>query len=107
MDSACGQVSPVFLPFLPACLPACVAALLPSWLRTFLLTLGSARGQEHAAHALLGLDNDNTHNQQQITTLLVGLLGSGELKAKSHAAASLRRLIVEDASSRDEVGSRK
>ena len=68
-----------------------------------LLATGGPRAQEHAAHALASLGLDNIDNQRQISTLLVGLLGSGMPEAKSNAATSLWRLVRENAGSRDEV----
>ena len=54
-----------------------------------LLEHGQPRGQEHAGHALASIAFDNNDNLKQVTMLLVGLLGSGDLTAKSTAAMSL------------------
>ena len=45
--------------------------------------------------ALAALGLDNVPNQEQITSLLVGLLGSGTVEARSRAAASLWQLVRE------------
>jgi vacuolar protein 8 len=70
-----------------------------------LLAQGSQRAQEHAANALASLSLDNVENLKQVTTLLVNLLGSGDLSAKSIAAATLWRLVGENPSVQKSIAS--
>ena len=70
-----------------------------------LLAQGSQRAQEHAANALASLSLDNVENLKQVTTLLVNLLGSGDLSAKSIAAATLWRLVRENPSVQKSIAS--
>lgn len=68
-----------------------------------LLASGGIRAQSHAANALASLGFDNTHNQEQITALLVSMLDVGTPEAKSNAAASLWRLVQENPKSQEVV----
>ena len=68
-----------------------------------LLATGSTRAQEHAANALASLSLDLVDNLTQVTALLVGLLGTGDLDAKSSAAASLWRLVKENPDSEHSI----
>ena len=61
-----------------------------------LLASGYERAENHAANALASLGFKNTKNQEQITGLLVAMLGAGTPKAKLNAAASLWRLVHEN-----------
>ena len=70
-----------------------------------LLATGNERAQNHAAHALASLSFGNVSNLTQVTTLLVSLLGSGCIAAKSRAAASLWRLVQENESCRASIAS--
>ena len=62
---------------------------------------GSAgeRGEMHAVNGLASLAFENIDNLTQVTTLLVGLLGIGDMHAKSTAATVLWRLVTENPSS--------
>ena len=59
---------------------------------------GSAgeRGENHAVHALASMGFENLKNLTQVTTLLVALLGFGDMHAKSTAATTLWRLVQEN-----------
>ena len=68
---------------------------------------GSAgeRGETHAINALASLAFENDDNLTQVTQLLVGLLGHGDLHAKSTAASSLWRLVQENPTSTHSIAS--
>lgn len=68
-----------------------------------LLASTNLRAQKHAANALASLGHKNIENQTQITSLLVGLLGSGNPHAKSNAADTLWRIVQENPSSQEMV----
>ena len=68
-----------------------------------LLASNNIRAQNHAANALASLGKDSVQNQTQITTLLVGLLGTGNTHAKSNAAHTLWRIVNENPASQEKI----
>ena len=63
------------------------------------------RGTDHAANALAAIAFENVENLKQVTSLLVDMLGYGDLEAKSKAAASLWRLVQENPTCQHDIAS--